>query len=168
MGCAASSTANLAPITDDVKMYDVPNSPPPSAPMQYEISFKDNLTTYGKYKFKGTIANKYLQKQGLPAGLLDGVAWQGPEEWSLSWTKDEAQADKVAKALIEWARDHGANARARIARPLPTHSHRQPPRGRRSRAGCARRVGLWALRHDGLRCDRCLVGWCVRAQRPRW
>ena len=54
---------------------------------------------YGTCKFKGKEAAKYLAKQKLPENILDTL-----------WTRDDALADKVAAAVLEWCRDHGARA----------------------------------------------------------
>ena len=52
---------------------------------------------FGQHCFKGVVADKYLQKQGLSASTLDDP----------SWTKESA--DAVAVAVMEWARDNGAS-----------------------------------------------------------
>ena len=53
----------------------------------------------GKDK-KGKEADKYLGQQNLAPGTLD----------KMDWTKDSGVADKVAAAVLAWAKDHG-NAR---------------------------------------------------------
>jgi len=61
---------------------------------------------YGSHLFKGAVADSYLSKQGLPAGLLDDP----------SWTK--TSADKVAAAVMEWANDKGASVFTHWFQPL--------------------------------------------------
>jgi len=90
----------------------------PTAQIPSDICFAANLSTYGKYKFKGDIANKYLMAQGLPAGLLDGIGWNSTAEWSLDWTSDKEQADKVARGIIEWAKDLDATVVSHLFQPL--------------------------------------------------
>jgi len=107
MGCS-SSKPTYAPAADDVKMYDAPQTPPPSAPNMSEISFASNTSTYGQCRFMGTVAAKYLKKQGLDENLLN----------TTTWTSDSAIADKVAKAIIAWALDCGATMATHIFQPL--------------------------------------------------
>jgi len=70
--------------------------------------FMSSVDDYGLNVFKGAIADKYLAKQGLPAGLLDDP----------SWTESEATADSVAKAVMEWAGDRGASVFTHWFQPL--------------------------------------------------
>ena len=96
MGCS-NSKIEAPVVASDVVMYDVPTTPPPSAPPGDEaISFAGNLGTYGKCKFKGKVAAKYLKTVGLSADAMDGP-----------WNKTEAIADKVAAAMLKWAQDQG-------------------------------------------------------------
>jgi len=107
MGCGSSQPANVMPampVGSDVKFMD---SPPPSAPMETNISFAANLGVYGTHKFKGKEAAKYLAKQKLPDTVLDTL-----------WTRDDALADKVAAAVLEWCRDHGATMYTHVFQPL--------------------------------------------------
>jgi glutamine synthetase len=53
---------------------------------------------YGQHLFKGAVAAPYLKKAGLPEDTLDGT----------KWTTD-GNADKVAAAVLEWAKDNGAS-----------------------------------------------------------
>jgi glutamine synthetase len=70
-------------------------------------SFMSSVDDYGLNVFKGAIADKYLAKQGLPAGLLDDPKWtEGPA------------ADGVAKAVMEWAGDRGASVFTHWFQPL--------------------------------------------------
>ena len=102
MGCGSSTTSKAA-VPGDIN-FDGPvslinhegASPPPSAPTEAGISFAANLGQYGGNKFKGKEASKYLAKQKLTADVLN-----------TAWTRDEATADKVAAAMVEWAKDHG-------------------------------------------------------------
>jgi glutamine synthetase len=61
--------------------------------------FMSSLDDYGSNLFKGKVADTYLAKQGLPAGLMDDP----------KWTSKPATADKVAAAIMEWAGDRGAS-----------------------------------------------------------
>ena len=56
------------------------------------------LEGYGEHLFKGSVADSFLEKQGLPAGTMD----------SGDWTKDIAKADKVAAGVMDWATSNGA------------------------------------------------------------
>jgi len=71
-------------------------------------SFMSSVEDYGSHLFKGAIADKYLAKQGLPAGLLEDP----------SWTTSAATADSVAKAIMEWAGDKGASVFTHWFQPL--------------------------------------------------
>ena len=82
--------------------------------MASKFVFAENLSTYGSCKFKGAEADKYLTKQGLPKDILSDK----------SWTQDEATADKVANALLEWAQAHGATMVTHIFQPLGSTSMR--------------------------------------------
>ena len=53
-------------------------------------TFMSSIEDYGEHCFKGAVADKYLAKQGLPAGLLDDP----------SWTTSATTADSVAKAIM--------------------------------------------------------------------
>ena len=53
---------------------------------------------YGQHLFKGAVAAPYLEKAGLPKDTLDGTAWT-----------TNGNADKVAAAVLEWAKDNGAS-----------------------------------------------------------
>jgi len=70
-------------------------------------SFMSSIDEYGSNCFKGAIADKYLAKQGLPAGLLNDS----------KWTETDA-ADGVAKAVMEWAGDRGASVYTHWFQPL--------------------------------------------------
>jgi len=72
-------------------------------------SFASTLDKYdccGKALFKGTVADGYLKKQGLDASVLDDP----------SWTVNHA--DSVAKAVIDWADDNGANVYCHWFQPM--------------------------------------------------
>ena len=103
MGCGSSTSSKTAPGPPDYEQHvSLINhegvSPPPSAPQEPVISFAANLGLYGSCKFKGKEAEKYLKKTGAPANTLENP----------KWTSDPALADKVAAAVLEWAKDHGA------------------------------------------------------------
>ena len=94
---------------DDVKMYDVPMTPPPSAPVaSQDINFVDHLSSYGSRRFVGKVADKYLQKKGISADELA----------TGKWTRNEEMADKVAEAVVMWARDNGATMATHLFQPL--------------------------------------------------
>lgn len=65
------------------------------------------LDGYGSHLFKGAVAAPYLEKHGLPKGTLDGT----------TWTTD-GKADKVAAAVLDWAKDNGANVYCHWFQPL--------------------------------------------------
>jgi len=77
-----------------------------AAPVVQMRSFIASAEDYGSHLFKGAVADQYLAKQGLPAGLLDDP----------SWTK--TSADKVAAAVMEWANDKGASVFTHWFQPL--------------------------------------------------
>jgi len=111
MGCGASSPSKPdAPVFsgDSIAFHNHDSSPPPSAPAEPQISFAANLGMYGTCKFRGKEAAKYLVKQKLSESILD----------SASWTKDKATAEKVAAAVLEWAKDHGATMYTHCFQPL--------------------------------------------------
>ena len=78
--------------------------------------FMSAMEDYGKNLFKGDVADKYLAKQGLPAGLLDDP----------SWTSSPSTADSVAKAIMEWAGDNGASVFTHWFQPLGASGVRMP------------------------------------------
>jgi len=69
--------------------------------------FMSSMDDYGTNLFKGAIADQYLAKQGLPAGLLDDPAWT-----------TTSASDGVAKAIMEWAGDRGASVFTHWFQPL--------------------------------------------------
>ena len=71
-------------------------------------TFMSSIEDYGEHCFKGAVADKYLAKQGLPAGLLDDP----------SWTTSATTADSVAKAIMAWAGDKGASVFTHWFQPL--------------------------------------------------
>eukprot|EP01041_Mallomonas_annulata_P007147 gene7147-14548_t len=66
-----------------------------------------SLEGYGQHLFKGAVAAPYLEKQGLPKNTLDGT----------TWTTD-GNVDKVAAAVLEWARDNGASVYCHWFQPI--------------------------------------------------
>jgi len=71
-----------------------------------EISFLDSLDTYGTYKFKGAVAAPFLTKAGLPADILEDMKWT------------RTHAEKVASAVLEWAKSKGATMCTHWFQPL--------------------------------------------------
>eukprot|EP00594_Rhizosolenia_setigera_P007326 CAMPEP_0178943864 /NCGR_PEP_ID=MMETSP0789-20121207/2826_1 /TAXON_ID=3005 /ORGANISM="Rhizosolenia setigera, Strain CCMP 1694" /LENGTH=701 /DNA_ID=CAMNT_0020623511 /DNA_START=60 /DNA_END=2165 /DNA_ORIENTATION=- len=64
------------------------------------------FSDFGKALFKGTVADEYLKKHGASAELLDDP----------SWTKNNA--DTVAKAVMDWGLDNGANVYTHWFQPM--------------------------------------------------
>ena len=60
-----------------------------------QLSGAASLEGYGRHLFKGAVAAPYLEAQGLPKNTLDDP----------KWTSSDATADKVAAAVLEWAKD---------------------------------------------------------------
>jgi len=58
--------------------------------------------------FTGAVAEKYLEKAGLPR---DTIA-------KMEWTNDPAVSDKVAAAVLEWAKDNGASVYCHWFQPM--------------------------------------------------
>ena len=89
--------------------YDFPGgSPPPSAPQDASINFAANLGMYGARKFKGAEAAKYLAKQKLPPNTME----------TTDWTTKPGVPDKVAAAVLDWAKTHGATMATHLFQPL--------------------------------------------------
>eukprot|EP00586_Coscinodiscus_wailesii_P001590 CAMPEP_0172484610 /NCGR_PEP_ID=MMETSP1066-20121228/12143_1 /TAXON_ID=671091 /ORGANISM="Coscinodiscus wailesii, Strain CCMP2513" /LENGTH=707 /DNA_ID=CAMNT_0013249255 /DNA_START=68 /DNA_END=2191 /DNA_ORIENTATION=+ len=61
---------------------------------------------YGKSVFKGTVADSYLKKHGASVDVLKDP----------NWTTDHA--DTVAKAVLDWAADNGANTYCHWFQPM--------------------------------------------------
>lgn len=72
-----------------------------------------SLTGYGDHLFKGAVADKYLKTQGLSAATLDSAAWT-----------TDGKADKVAAAVLEWAKDNGASVYCHWFQPLGSSGFR--------------------------------------------
>lgn len=66
-----------------------------------------SLDGYGKHLFKGAVAAPYLEKVGLPKNALDTPAWT-----------TNGTVDKVAAAVLEWAKDNGASVYCHWFQPL--------------------------------------------------
>lgn len=66
-----------------------------------------SLKGFGDHLFKGAVAAPYLAKQGLSPCTLN----------SASWAKD-GNKDKVAAAVLDWARDRGASVFCHWFQPL--------------------------------------------------
>ena len=99
----SSPSSMLARTVRAVRLSNVARTAVPAIQRRGFISSSDD---YGSHLFKGAVADEYLSKQGLPAGLLDDP----------SWTK--TSADKVAAAVMEWANDKGASVFTHWFQPL--------------------------------------------------
>eukprot|EP00965_Chrysotila_dentata_P087237 2880475-Pleurochrysis_carterae.AAC.2 len=75
-------------------------------PVLAEVAFTDHLGAYGSFRFRGAEAANYLQRHGLQPDALDDY----------SWTR--TSADKVAAAVLEWARSKGATLSTHWFQPL--------------------------------------------------
>ena len=124
-----------------------------SAPMaQKARTFISSSEDYGTHVFKGAVADEYLTKQGLPAGLLDDPKWT------------QTESDKVAAAVMEWANEKGASVFTHWFQPMGASGVRHGMSGQvqnamfaRGRAGGgmhntrgradALRAGVRAVRH---------------------
>jgi len=67
-----------------------------------------DISGYGKHLFKGKVAEPYLAKHGLPANFLDDYSWVNSNE----------KADKMAAAVLDWARDNGASVYCHWFQPM--------------------------------------------------
>eukprot|EP01050_Picozoa_sp_SAG11_P008862 SAG11_NODE_801_length_7112_cov_6.438329_9_plen_146_part_00 len=67
---------------------------------------------YGKHVFKGAVAEKYLSKYGESASLLNDYSWTS------------TKADTVAKAVLDWAIDNGADTYCHIFQPMAASGFR--------------------------------------------
>ena len=92
-------------------------------------TFMSSIEDYGEHCFKGAVADKYLAKQGLPAGLLEDP----------SWTTSATTADSVAKAIMAWAGDKGASVFTHWFQPLGASGVRLGMTGQVRRQHAARR-----------------------------
>jgi len=61
---------------------------------------------YGKAVFTGRVADEYLKKHGSSADILDDPSWT------------ETHSDTVAKAVLDWAVDRGANTYCHWFQPM--------------------------------------------------
>jgi glutamine synthetase len=68
----------------------------------------------GKQVFKGTVAKPFLESRGLKGNVLETTAW----------VHDSAMADKVAGAVLDWARSHDASVYCHWFQPLGSTSVR--------------------------------------------
>ena len=69
---------------------------------------------YGEHTFAGVTADKYLKKHGGSAAWLD----------SADWVTTRSQADIVAKAVLDWAIDNGADTFCHWFQPLASNGLR--------------------------------------------
>ena len=58
-------------------------------------TFMSSMDDYGKNMFKGAVADEYLSKQGLPAGLLEDPSW--------TTTSSKARSSKAQLSQAWWA-----------------------------------------------------------------
>ncbi|KAL7545652.1 hypothetical protein ACHAWF_009018 [Thalassiosira exigua] len=72
---------------------------------------------YGKSVFTGRVADEYLKKHGSSADILDDP----------SWTR--THADTVAKAVLDWAVDRGANTYCHWFQPMASSGVRHGQTG---------------------------------------
>ena len=63
---------------------------------------------YGACCFRGAVAEKYLNKYGESAKLLEDK----------TWVESELKADVVAKAVLDWAVDNGASVYCHWFQPM--------------------------------------------------
>jgi len=77
----------------------------------------DPYSDYGKSVFIGRVADEYLKKHGASADILDDP----------SWTK--THADTVAKAVLDWAVDRGANTYCHWFQPMASSGVRHGQTG---------------------------------------
>lgn len=70
-------------------------------------TFSVSLEGYGDHVFRGAVAEPYLKKAGTSLSVLE----------SGSWTTD-GSADKIASAVLEWAKDNGATVYCHWFQPL--------------------------------------------------
>ena len=71
------------------------------------VRFASN-SEFGRHLFKGAVAAPYLEWRGLPKNTLETV----------DWTRSEEKTDKVAGAVLDWARDNGASVYCHWFQPL--------------------------------------------------
>lgn len=71
-------------------------------------------TTLGKQVFKGAIAKPFLESRGLKANVLE----------TTDWVHDGVMADKVAGAVLDWARSNDASVYCHWFQPLGSTSVR--------------------------------------------
>jgi len=78
----------------------------PCAAVPMARTFMSSIDSYGTHVFTGDLADTYLAKQGLKAGTLKDP----------SWTR--TSSDAVARAIMDWAGDHGASVYTHWFQPL--------------------------------------------------
>ncbi|EKX48707.1 hypothetical protein GUITHDRAFT_68506 [Guillardia theta CCMP2712] len=77
------------------------------------------MEDYGQKVFVGAVADKYLGKYGESSALLKDH----------SWVKDQAKAEKVAAALLDWGRDSNATVFTHWFQPLGANGVRHGQTG---------------------------------------
>lgn len=79
-----------------------------------EIVAAKTLDGMGDHCFTGAVAEKYLSRHGASAAMLKDP----------TWTADEAKADIVAAAVLEWAIENGADLSCHWFQPLASNGVR--------------------------------------------
>jgi glutamine synthetase len=75
--------------------------------INHSIVRNNSFKSYGKHQFIGDIARPYLNAVGLPCNTME----------SLEWIKNFNE-DKVAEAILLWAKDNGASVYCHWFQPL--------------------------------------------------
>jgi hypothetical protein len=96
-----------------------------------------SMEGYGEHCFTGVVADKYMKKNGGEGSWLESAAW----------TTDNAKAEIVAAAVLQWATDNGADTFCHWFQPLASNGLRPGLSGQvqnkmvRRHSSC-RRLGL--------------------------
>lgn len=77
----------------------------------------DAYAEYGKSVFTGRVADEYLKKHGSSADILDDPSWTN------------THSDTVAKAILDWAVDRGANTYCHWFQPMASSGVRHGQTG---------------------------------------
>merc|ERR1719343_476372 len=77
----------------------------------------DPYADYGKSLFAGRVADEYLKKHGSSADILDDASWT------------QTHSDTVAKAVLDWAVDRGANTYCHWFQPMASSGVRHGQSG---------------------------------------
>ena len=79
----------------------------------------DGLEAFGRNKFMGDVADEFLKPHGM--------SWADMEDGT--WTTDMAKADKVAAAVLAWAKANGASVYTHWFQPMATDGVRHGKTG---------------------------------------